>query len=411
VGLREYLDIARRRWRLIVTPVIVGLAVTALLTIRTTPLYQSHSRLFVSTTDQSMSEALQGGNFAIQRVRSYADLVTSQEVASRVIRDLNLDLTPSELSRKITATFVDKTPILKISVTDPNPKLAQQIDQAASQELAAFVRELETPAGESNAPVKATIIDAASLPTSPVSPRPVRNLGLAGVLGLLLGIALVLVREQLDTTVKRPKDIVELSSAPVLGRILFDFEDGGLSYLARTRLLEHETPAAADGSAKKELKERWNGHDWYVSFRELPNGRQWVDAMTYGFVSAGGDKWFSRTLKNLPVGARVFACIPKAGYVGVGHVLAEARRFDEATVDIEGIEQPLADLSLVGNYRHDGDEADEFAEWAVPLQWTRAVPREQGIWKAGMFANQNSAAKLRQRFTIEQVLAAFEIEE
>lgn len=187
------------------------------------------------------------------------------------------------------------------------------------------------------------------------------------------------------------------------------FEDGGVSYLARTWLVERETQAPAGGSAKKKSKEPWNGHDWYVSFGEFPNGRQWVDAMKYGFVSAGGDKWFSRTLKNLPVGARVFACIPKVGYVGVGHVLAEAKRFDEATVEIESVEQRLADLDLAGNYSHDGDEADEFAEWAVPVQWTRAVPREQGFWKTGMFANQNSAAKLRQQFTIEQVLAAFEI--
>lgn len=78
-------------------------------------------------------------------------------------------------------------------------------------------------------------------------------------------------------------------------------------------------------------------------------------------------------------------------------------------MELHGVEQRLADLPLGGNYRHDGDEADEFAEWAVPVQWTRAVPREQGFWKTGMFANQNSAAKLRQQFTIEQVLAEFEI--
>lgn len=188
------------------------------------------------------------------------------------------------------------------------------------------------------------------------------------------------------------------------------FEDGGVSYLARTWLVEHETQAAAGGSAKKKSREPWNGHDWYVSFGEFPNGRQWVDAMTYGFVSAGGDKWFSRTLKNLPVGARVFACIPKVGYVGVGTVLGEATRFDQVTVEVDGVQRQLADLPLAGNYHHDGDDADDdVAEWAVPVQWTRAVPREQGFWKTGMFANQNSAAKLRQQFTIEQVLAAYEI--
>ena len=77
-------------------------------------------------------------------------------------------------------------------------------------------------------------------------------------------------------------------------------------------------------------------------------------------------------------------------------------RFDEASVDVDGNEQRLADLPLVGNYHHDGEEADDFSEWAVPVQWTRTIPREQGFWKTGTFPNQNSAAKLRQQFTIEQ---------
>lgn len=39
---------------------------------------------------------------------------------------------------------------------------------------------------------------------------------------------------------------------------------------------------------------------------EEPGGRSWEDAEAYGFVSAGGGDWFSRTLRSLPVGARVF---------------------------------------------------------------------------------------------------------
>jgi hypothetical protein len=190
------------------------------------------------------------------------------------------------------------------------------------------------------------------------------------------------------------------------------FVDGAVSYLARTWLVDQETQDTTSSGAKlRKSREPWNGHDWYVSFGELPDGRQWTDATKYGFVSAGGDKWFSRTLKNLPVGARVFACIPKVGYVGVGTVLAEARRFDETAVEVDGVEQQLADLPLSGNYRHDGDEGDEYAEWAVPVAWAHTVPREQGFWRTGMFANQNSAARLRNQFTIEQVLAAFGIED
>lgn len=186
------------------------------------------------------------------------------------------------------------------------------------------------------------------------------------------------------------------------------FEDNGTSYLARTWLVDQESPTAAYATKhKKGKKENWNGKDWYVNFGELPDGRQWVDAMEYGFVSAGGEKWYSRTMKNLPVGARVFTCIPKVGYVGVGTVLAEARRFDEAVVEVDGVETPLAELPLKGDYSHPGDSDDDVAEWAVAVEWQHVAPREQGFWHNGMFANQNSACRLSQQFTIEQVTTAF----
>lgn len=192
------------------------------------------------------------------------------------------------------------------------------------------------------------------------------------------------------------------------------FIDNGSSYLARTWLVENEgqaTAANTTAARKTKTREPWNGTDWYVSFGEDSGTRNWADGSKYGFVSGGGGEWFSRTLKNLPIGARVFACIPKSGYVGVGTVTSEATRFDRASVDVDGVSTPLAELPLTGTYRHEGDENDEAAEWVVPVEWIKTVPREQAFWKNGMFANQNTAAKLRQQFTIEQVSAAFGLEE
>ncbi|MCW2904329.1 MAG: hypothetical protein JWO67_6594, partial [Streptosporangiaceae bacterium] len=92
------------------------------------------------------------------------------------------------------------------------------------------------------------------------------------------------------------------------------FEDDGRSYLARTWLMDDARVAGpAAGSKAQGKKEPWNGQDWYVSFGEETYGRDWEDARRYGFVSAGGGDWFSRTLRALPVGARVFVHIPKSG--------------------------------------------------------------------------------------------------
>jgi len=222
VELRDYVKVVRRRWRIILTTLLVVVALASFVTFQTTPQYESRARLFVSTTDQSASETFQGGTFAIQRVSSYADLVNGQELASRVIKRVGLPITPAELSEKITATVVPETVLLQISATDPDPRRAQQIGQATAEELTGFVRELETPEGKANAPIKATIVDPANLSDTPVAPKPVRNIALAVMLGLLLGIGLAVIRELLDTTVKGPDDIGELTEAPVLGGILFD---------------------------------------------------------------------------------------------------------------------------------------------------------------------------------------------
>jgi receptor protein-tyrosine kinase len=222
VELRDYLRIARRRWMMIVGCMVTALAMAALVTFQATPQYASNARLFVSTAQHDSSDAYQGSLFSAQRVTSYADLTSGQELASRVINDLGLDMEPSELSEKISATVVPETVIMEISVTDSNPQQAQRLTQAVAEELTQFVSELETPPGKSNAPIKASVVDAASLPEAPVSPQPLRNLALAAVLGLLLGLGAAVLRELLDTSVKNHADAHEATGAAVMGTISFD---------------------------------------------------------------------------------------------------------------------------------------------------------------------------------------------
>jgi hypothetical protein len=177
-----------------------------------------------------------------------------------------------------------------------------------------------------------------------------------------------------------------------------------------------ETRAAgpASGSKPRTKQEPWNKQDWYVSFGEFTNGRNWDDARRYGFVSAGGGEWFSRTLRALPIGARVFVHIPKSGYVGLGEVTGEAAPYSEIMLTVGGVTRKMSELDLAGHYVHaDGsppDDGQDRREWVVPVEWQVQVPREEALWKIGMFANQNSACKLRSRFTIEEVSRYFKID-
>lgn len=187
------------------------------------------------------------------------------------------------------------------------------------------------------------------------------------------------------------------------------FSDDGRAYLARTWLLD-EVQAGGKGGSKRKggSKEVWNEQDWYASFGEESGVRDWDDARKHGFISAGGGEWFSKTLKKLPIGARVFVCIPKTGYVGVGTVTGPAAPFSTAKIDSDGEQKHLAGLPLKGKYAHEPLENGEDAEeYVVPVSWEKTRSREQAVWAKGMFANQNSACKLRNQFTLEHLTAAF----
>lgn len=220
--LTDYLRIVRRRWVWIVVAAIVCVAAAAGVTALQTKEYASSARLFVSTSSGSSSELFQGGQFSQERVQSYADLVSSRELAQQVIKDLGLSMKPTELAGEVSATVATNTVNLTITATDPDPHRAQSIAQSYADHLTDMVRQLETPPGKTRAPIKATIVDNASLPISPVSPKPVRNVGLGLVLGLLIGFGLAVLRHTLDTRIHSGEDVVALTDKPVLGTIGYD---------------------------------------------------------------------------------------------------------------------------------------------------------------------------------------------
>jgi capsular exopolysaccharide synthesis family protein len=222
LDLRDYLRIIRRRWMLIVVCVLVIVAGAAVVTMRITPQYASTARLFVSTPQSDGIDAYQGGMFSQQRVLSYADLVTGEQVAQRVADRLDLDIDPTDLSEQLSSSVAPETVILEVTATNPDPRMAQRIATTASDEFTEMVLELEKVPGQKRSPVKATVVDEADFPESPVSPQPLRNVGLAAILGLMLGVGIAILREMLDTTLKSADEVSALTSTSLLGTIRFD---------------------------------------------------------------------------------------------------------------------------------------------------------------------------------------------
>ena len=221
--IREYGRILRAGWWIVALATVIGIAGGWAYTFFTTPQYQACARLFVTTEGgSSVGEAYQNNLFSQERVNSYAGLATSTQVAQRAVDQLQLGMSADELRSRITATPIDKTVLLDLCATDPDPAVAQVLTNAVAGQLTQLVQELETSQRGGNPAAGATVVDQGDVPSSPIGIGLTTVLGLGGAIGFVIGIALALLRGLLDRSIRDRTRAEDISGRSVLGGLPID---------------------------------------------------------------------------------------------------------------------------------------------------------------------------------------------
>lgn len=107
-------------------------------------------------------------------------------------------------------------------------------------------RELNAAAGISSSNI--SIIDNAQPPSVPSSPKLMRNIAIALILGVGLAIAIVFLRDQLDDRVRMPEDVEAKVQLPLLGVIPKETEDDLATQLADPKSPLSEAYSSLRGS-------------------------------------------------------------------------------------------------------------------------------------------------------------------
>lgn len=174
--------------------------------------YQSTSRIYVVSRQNQENNALtnsdlQAGSYL---VKDYREIILSQNVLTQAIEELKLDMTPAELSKKISVSVPTDTRILSITAKDGDPKeaarIANGLRNVAAEKIISVTKVSDV-----------TTLDEAEVPQSPSSPNIRRNVVLGFIAGAGLMVVLLVVVEVLDDRVKRPEDIEELMGLALLG--------------------------------------------------------------------------------------------------------------------------------------------------------------------------------------------------
>lgn len=245
---------------------------------------------------------------ASQRIsQTYANLATTGPILAQVIADAGLDTTPEEFRKLVTATAARDSTLVTVNVEDGDPTLAAQLANAIGDQVIAAsgtvygrngqvqsfiagqveatqaqieetqaeidrLAGLPSPAADDEQQLAAlktqaanlrqsyaalvglagsaanaiTVVDPATPPALPASPRVLLNTLIAAIVGLLIALGIAFLMDYLDDTVKSSRDVEEATGLPTLGTILTMKAEKGRSEMYQLATLLYPRGPAAE---------------------------------------------------------------------------------------------------------------------------------------------------------------------
>ncbi|GAA3763350.1 hypothetical protein GCM10022240_14680 [Microbacterium kribbense] len=221
--LTDYIRILRKNWIAIILITLLGLGSAAVFSLTRTPQFEASSTVFVSTqSDSSVQDLQQGNSFTLARVNTYTNLVSTPLVVAPVIEKLGLNTTADKLAEHIAVSSPLNTTLITITVTESNATQAADIANALGASLTTAVEKVESPNAGTQSLVRLTTVRDATAPLLPSSPNVPLNLALGLLVGLALGIGYAVLRTVLDTRLRTPRDVEQVTDAPIIGAIAND---------------------------------------------------------------------------------------------------------------------------------------------------------------------------------------------
>lgn len=309
MDFRRQIAIIRAWFPLLVASVVLAVGAAFLVSSQLPKTYEAKATLIVG---QSLSAVNTDYNQLLVSQRlstTYASVATKRPILDSVITQLGLNLTPDDLSKRVSADASLDSTLLTITAQDGDPSRAAAIANALAEQLIAASPAIQGRQVEFqdsiNADLKATqaqidrtqaqvetltgltvrtaaqdaalaslegrlvslrstyatllsfssgnasnllsVVEPAVAPTSPVSPRPLVNMILAGVLGLLVAGGIMLLSIYLDDGLRDPDQVQQVAGLNTLGTIvrMKGDKDRGEMYRLATLLYPQSSIAEA----------------------------------------------------------------------------------------------------------------------------------------------------------------------
>ncbi|MDV7757564.1 YveK family protein [Liquorilactobacillus mali] len=181
-----------------------------------TPQYSASIDLLVNqkASNESLQYNVQQAD--LQAINTYEDVIKKPVILEPVVKELrqkdNYSGSVASLEKLVSISNATNSQVLTVTVTDTNAytaaDLANSIGKVFSQKIKKMMKVDNV-----------TIVTKATANTTPVSPNKKLNLLIGVIVGLLIGVAIVVIKDLLDTTVRDEKFLTEELGLTSLGAI------------------------------------------------------------------------------------------------------------------------------------------------------------------------------------------------
>lgn len=211
MNLKMYIRMLQKGWWIILLTFLTAINVTLIVDYFAQPIYEAKTRMIVVPNPESFT----GRDFVTSlnslddssTVPTYADVFDSEFVRQSVVESLNLTEEQVVQYTQDTVVLPDSN-VLEVYVTGPDARIVAQWANGVARTGIDYMTNLYQV-------YDLNVLDAAVAPLEPVRPQPVRDVALTGVLGLLFGAILAILRDQLRVPLEalRQRGLIDSQSS------------------------------------------------------------------------------------------------------------------------------------------------------------------------------------------------------
>jgi succinoglycan biosynthesis transport protein ExoP len=278
--LGRYLGVIRRGWAVVLLTAAAFAAGAVAVSFLQSPQYKATATLLYSPG--GAAPQIPNATDEARVISTLVSLATTQTVLVPAAARLHVPY--STLQHGISVSGATDSNIIELSATAGSAADAQR---EANVTAATFVA-VTSRDHRATANGDLTIVQAATRPSSPTSPRPLRDGIAAALAGLLVGIVIVIVRDRLNRRLRSVEQVEQAYELPTLGEIphangrgvLADFAGG--APLAEAYRVVRTNLSLFEGSGARDL------HSVVISSAVAGEGKSAVAANLAMAAAAGG---------------------------------------------------------------------------------------------------------------------------